>query len=48
MSAIVNGGYTSDTISKEEVLEGIKSKVTDKDIERFLKEVSKNSESEEE
>ena len=48
VSAIVNGGYTSDTISKEEVLEGIKSKVTDKDIERFLKEVSKNAESEEE
>jgi len=48
VSAIVSGGYTSDTISKEEVLEGIKSKVTDKDIEKFLKEVSENAESEEE
>jgi len=44
VSSIIQGGYTSDTISKEEVLEGMKQKVTDKDIEKFLNEVMKEEE----
>ena len=44
VSSIIQGGYTSDTISKEEVLEGMKQKVTDKDIEKFLNEVMKDEE----
>lgn len=48
VSAIIAGGYTSDTITKEEAIESMGKKVTDKDIERFLQEISKNAESEEE
>ena len=48
VSAIIAGGYTSDTITKEEAIDSMTKKVTDKDIERFLQEVSKNAESEEE
>lgn len=48
VSAIIAGGYTSDTITKEEAIDSMGKKVTDKDIERFLQEVSKNAESEEE
>lgn len=48
VSAIIAGGYTSDTITKEEAIESMGKKVTDKDIERFLQELSKNAESEEE
>ena len=39
VSSIIQGGYTSDTISKEEVLKGMKQKISDKDIEKFLSEV---------
>lgn len=48
VSAIVQGGYTSDTVTKEEALESLQKKVTDKDIEKFLQEISKNAKSEEE
>ena len=48
VSAIIAGGYTSDTITKEEAIDSMGKKVTDKDIERFLQEISKNAESEEE
>jgi len=48
VSAIVQGGYTSDTVTKEEAIESLQKTVTDKDIEKFLKEVTENEESEEE
>ena len=48
VSAIIAGGYTSDTITKEEAIESMGKKVTDKDIEKFLQEISKNAKSEEE
>jgi hypothetical protein len=48
VSAIIAGGYTSDTITKEEAIDSMGKKVTDKDIEKFLQEISKNAKSEEE
>ena len=48
VSAIIAGGYTSDTITKEEAIDSMSKKVTDKDIEKFLQEISKNAKSEEE
>ena len=40
-------GYTSDTITKE-ALDGMGNTVTDKDIEKFLQQISKNNKKEEE
>ena len=48
VSSIIQGGYTSDTITKEEALEGMSGKVTDKDIAKFLQEITKNNKKEEE
>ena len=38
--------YTSDTITKEEALDGMSNTVTDKDIEKFLQQITKNNKKE--
>ena len=48
VSSIIQGGYTSDTITKEEALDGMSNTVTDKDIEKFLQQITKNNKKQEE